>query len=140
MKFRKPQDRSASSMIVEPPYSLNTPDDIDHAQFRWRHMMYEVVSSDCYNLDNSSDRQACGENLRQYGTRMDTIWALRSAYNQAMKIKVTQDEYCRKAETGLWESLDGPFPIDFRWEMLVDVLRGNVKVGTHLTSRFFVFL
>lgn len=45
MKFRKPQDRSASSMIVEPPYSLNTPDDIDHAQFRWRHMMYEVVSS-----------------------------------------------------------------------------------------------
>ena len=51
MKFRKPQDRSASSMIVEPPYSLNTPDDIDdHAQFRWRHMVYEVVSSDYCNF------------------------------------------------------------------------------------------
>ena len=37
-------------MIVEPPYNLNTPDDIDHAQFRWRHMMYEAVSSDCCNV------------------------------------------------------------------------------------------
>ena len=50
MKFRKPRDRSASSMIVEPPFSLNTPDGMDHAQFRWRHMMYEVVSSDHYNV------------------------------------------------------------------------------------------
>ena len=50
MKLRKPQDRSASSMIVEPPYNLNAPaDDSDsHAPFRWRHMMYEVeLSSDC---------------------------------------------------------------------------------------------
>ena len=70
---------------------------------------------------------------------MDTIWALRSAYNQAMKIKVSQDEYCKKAESGLWESLDGPFPIDLRWEMLVDVLRGKVKVDTHLISSFFFF-
>jgi hypothetical protein len=37
-------------MIVEPPYSLNTPSGIDHGQFRWRHMMYEVVSSDCYHI------------------------------------------------------------------------------------------
>jgi hypothetical protein len=38
-------------MIVEPPYSLNTPDDIGHAQFRWRHMMYEVVVfSGCCNV------------------------------------------------------------------------------------------
>ena len=46
MKFRKPQDRSASSMIVEPPYNLNAPaDDIDaYAPFRWKHMMYEVSS------------------------------------------------------------------------------------------------
>ena len=50
MKFRKPQDRSASSMIVEPPYSLNTLDDISHAQFRWRHMMYEIVFFDCCNV------------------------------------------------------------------------------------------
>ena len=37
-------------MIVEPPYSLNIPDDIDYAQFRWRHMMYEVVSSNYCNV------------------------------------------------------------------------------------------
>ena len=70
---------------------------------------------------------------------MDTIWALRSAYNQAMKIKVSQDEYCKKAESGLWESLDGPFPIDLRWEMLVVVLRGKVKGDTHLIYSFFFF-
>ena len=46
MKFRKPQDRSASSMIVEPPYSLNIRAD-DMEPFRWRHMMYEVSSDSC---------------------------------------------------------------------------------------------
>ncbi|KAF8812241.1 composite domain of metallo-dependent hydrolase [Phlegmacium glaucopus] len=115
VKLRKPRDRSASSMIVEPPYNLNIPTDNrdGYAPFRWRHMI-----------------QACGESLRRYGTRMDTIWALRSAYTQAMKLKISQDEYCSKAELGLWESL-GPFPDDFRWEMLVDVLRGKVKVSNH---------
>lgn len=73
-------------------------------------------------------RQACGENLRGYGNRMDTMWALRSAYTEAMKIKISQDEYCDKAEAGLWDSLVTPFPEDLRWEMLVDVLRGKVKV------------
>ena len=71
---------------------------------------------------------------------MDTIWALRSAYDQAMKTKVSQDEYCRKAESGLWESLDGPFPVDFRWEMLVDVLRGKVKVQSILNLEILCFL
>ena len=71
---------------------------------------------------------------------MDTIWALRSAYNQAIKIKISQDEYCRKAESGLWESLDGPFPDDFRWEMLVDVLRGKVKVSARFTSGKILWL
>jgi uncharacterized cupin superfamily protein len=70
---------------------------------------------------------------------MDTIWALRSAYNQAMKIKVSQDEYCRKAESGLWDLLDGPFPVDFRWEMLVDVLRGKVKVASILNLEILYF-
>ena len=87
------------------------------------------------HFDDSLGRQACGESVRQYGTRMDTIWALRSAYNQARKIQVSQDEYCNKAESGLWESLDGPFPDDFRWEMLVDVLRGKVKVSSRSVPR-----
>lgn len=47
MKFRKPLDRSASSMIVEPPYSLNAPvNDIDDGTIRWRHMVY--VESSIY--------------------------------------------------------------------------------------------
>ncbi|CAA7260052.1 unnamed protein product [Cyclocybe aegerita] len=117
VKLRKPKDRSASSMILEPPYNLklsvNEPSP-EHAPFRWRHM-----------------KQACGENLRIYGNRMDTIWSFRSAYNEATKIKISQDGFCAKAESGLWESLDTPFPEDLRWEMLVDVLRGKVKISTH---------
>jgi len=63
-----------------------------------------------------------------YGNRMDTMWAFRSAYTEAMKIKLAQDEYCAIAESGLWDTLAAPFPEDPKWEMLVDVLRGKVKV------------
>lgn len=59
---------------------------------------------------------------------MDSIWALRSAYNEARKIKLEQDLFCQKVEAGLWDSVDGHFPNNFKWEMLVDVLRGRVKV------------
>ncbi|KDR83960.1 hypothetical protein GALMADRAFT_236481 [Galerina marginata CBS 339.88] len=118
VKLRKTKDRSASSMIVDPPDNLNIPASAPssdaYTTFRWRHM-----------------KQACGENLRGYGNRMDTMWALRSAYTEATKIKVSQDEYCANAEAGLWEGLSGPFPEDLRWEMLVDVLRGRVKISTH---------
>lgn len=73
-------------------------------------------------------RQACGENLKAYGTRMDTIWSLRSAYSQARRVKLAQDEYCSLVEANLWDSITGPFPEEYQWEMLVDVLRGRVKV------------
>lgn len=64
-----------------------------------------------------------------YGyTRMDTMWSFRSAYAEALKVKMAQDEFCEKAENGLWDALAGPMPQDLRWEMLVDVLRGKVKV------------
>jgi uncharacterized cupin superfamily protein len=59
---------------------------------------------------------------------MDSIWAFRSAYNEARKVKEAQDAYCQKVEAGLWEILDGDFPESLQWEMLVDVLRGRVKV------------
>ncbi|KAF8969443.1 carbohydrate esterase family 9 protein [Flammula alnicola] len=116
VKLRKPSDRSASSMLLEPPYSLTLPSDgsESYTPFRWRHM-----------------KQACGENLRGYGNRMDTMWSFRVAYTEAMKIKLSQDDYCAKAEEGLWDSLSGPFPEDVRWEMLVDVLRGKVKISSH---------
>jgi hypothetical protein len=59
---------------------------------------------------------------------MDTAWSFRAAYQKARQIKVAQDSFCQKAEAGLWGSIDGDFPEDLKWEMLVDVLRGKVKV------------
>ncbi|KAF8663419.1 hypothetical protein AX16_000991 [Volvariella volvacea WC 439] len=111
MKLRKTSQRSVSSMLVEPPSEVTgnpnkTP--------RWRHM-----------------KHACGENLRPYGNRMDSAWSFRAAYHEAQKIKKDQDDYCAKAEAGLWESLTGSFPQSLQWEALVDVLRGRVKVSAH---------
>lgn len=60
---------------------------------------------------------------------MDSSWSLRSAYHEARKAKDLQDDYCAKAEAGLWGELSGPFPKGLQWEALVDVLRGRVKVG-----------
>ena len=60
---------------------------------------------------------------------MDSMWSFRSAYNEARKIKQAQDDYCVKAEAGLWEDIAGQsYPDSLQWEMLVDVLRGRVKV------------
>lgn len=74
-------------------------------------------------------RQACGESLAAYGNRMDSMWSYRWAYNEARKVKLSQDNYCAKAEAGLWDELKGQdYPESYQWEALVDVLRGRVKV------------
>lgn len=66
---------------------------------------------------------------------MDSVWSFRSAYDEARKVKLAQDEFCVKAESGLWDSLKGQtYPDNLKWEMLVDVLRGRVKVN-HRYSR-----
>ncbi|KAL0956531.1 hypothetical protein HGRIS_002672 [Hohenbuehelia grisea] len=62
---------------------------------------------------------------------MDTIWALRQGYETARKIKASQDDFCAKAQAGLWNELEGDFPDDLQWEALVDVLRGRVKIHNH---------
>ncbi|KAI0089202.1 hypothetical protein BDY19DRAFT_889764 [Irpex rosettiformis] len=114
-KLRKTADRSPSSMVIEPPHTLNGSQPDPDAPLRWRHM-----------------KQACGENLSKYGTRMDTLWAFRSAYNEARKVKSLQDNFCMKAENGMWDEIHGQeFPESLKWEMLVDVLRGRVKVSNH---------
>ncbi|KAF8737942.1 hypothetical protein AX14_012122 [Amanita brunnescens Koide BX004] len=115
MKLRKPANRSVSSMLVEPPESLRglPSDGLLEERIKWRHMI-----------------QACGENVRRYGTRMDTMWALRSAFNQARVLKKQQDVYCAKAESGLWGSIDSKFPENKDLELLVDVLRERVKVSS----------
>lgn len=80
--------------------------------------------------NNNSDRprQACGETPSEYGlNRPDAIFALRSAYAEAQKILAAQDAYCSNVEAGRWDVL-GLFPENPQFEMLVDVLRGKVKV------------
>lgn len=58
---------------------------------------------------------------------MDSGWAFREAYNEARKIRDAQDAYCAKVETGNWKDLE-MWPENLKWESLVDVLRGRVKV------------
>ncbi|KIO30758.1 hypothetical protein M407DRAFT_20283 [Tulasnella calospora MUT 4182] len=117
IKLRRTEEGSPMSMVLEPPFSLNktSPTDPPH----WRHM-----------------KHATGENpSRVYdGTRMDTMWAFRESYNEARKVMTAQDEYCAKAEAGLWEGLAAEVPKDIKWEALVDVLRGKVKLNIHSYS------
>lgn len=129
IKLRKTLEGSSSSMVIEPPHALNGSKS-HSGKVPWRHMKYATHLFSCTLYDTCYYRQACGENLRRHGTRMDSVWALRSAYNEARKIKNAQDTYCSQAEAGLWDSLSD-FPDDFKWEMLVDVLRGRVKVRNH---------
>ncbi|KAH7928042.1 hypothetical protein BV22DRAFT_1083961 [Leucogyrophana mollusca] len=115
IKLRPTDERSPSSMLLEPPFTINGSVVDPSLPPRWRQM-----------------KQACGENpSRVYGnTRMDNIWAFRQAYDTARKIKESQDNYCSKALAGQWNEL-GDFPEDLQWEALVDVLRGRVKIHTH---------
>ncbi|KIJ59733.1 hypothetical protein HYDPIDRAFT_32949 [Hydnomerulius pinastri MD-312] len=117
MKLRETKERSPTSMLVEPPYTLNG-SHFDHdLPPRWRHM-----------------KHACGENPSGvYSmTRMDTGWNFRQAYDTARQIRDKQDSFCAKAEAGAWAELgDASFPEDLQWEALVDVLRGRVKLAVH---------
>lgn len=117
IKLRKTPERSPTSMLLEPPYQINSSflETAEHP--RWRQM-----------------KHACGENpSRVYGfTRMDTIWAFREAYNKAKQIKEAQDAYCVDVRAKNWDALkDKSYPEDLQWEALVDVLRGRVKVQVH---------
>ncbi|KAJ7180288.1 hypothetical protein C8R43DRAFT_396005 [Mycena crocata] len=100
VKLRKTSHGSSSSMVVEPPYNLNG------SSNHWRHL-----------------QQACGGTEFEYGNRPDAIWALRSAYGEARRILAAQDAYCSNVEAGVYPF--EPFPEN---DMLVDVLRGKVKV------------
>lgn len=64
---------------------------------------------------------------------MDLSWNFRSAFEKARSIKVSQDDFCEDvfAAEKKGEIFKGKFPDDLEWELLVDVLRGKVKVNTH---------
>ncbi|KIJ54270.1 hypothetical protein M422DRAFT_154278 [Sphaerobolus stellatus SS14] len=109
IKLRPTGERSASSKLVEQFGSPNSTG--------WRQM-----------------KHACGENPSGVydGTRMDTIWAFRAAYNEARKLVEAQDTFCATANSGKWSALNGKdFPEDLKWEALADVIRGKVKVHNH---------
>ncbi|KAJ7220031.1 hypothetical protein GGX14DRAFT_585165, partial [Mycena pura] len=115
IKHRPTTERSSSSLLLEPPYGLNGSEVDCSIPPRWRHM-----------------KHACGSYLaRVYsGTRMDTVWSVRKAYNEARTMKDAQDQYCEKALAGHWSGL-GDFPSELALEALVDILRGKTKVQTH---------
>ncbi|KAF5321841.1 hypothetical protein D9619_001862 [Psilocybe cf. subviscida] len=115
IKLRHTAERSTSSMLLEPPSTLNSSSTDPNVHRRWRHI-----------------KHACGENPSNtyQQTRMDTVWDFRQAYNTAKQLKEKQDKYCARALSKDWQGL-GDFPQDLKWEALVDVLRGRVKVNTH---------
>ncbi|KAF8584419.1 carbohydrate esterase family 9 protein [Ramaria rubella] len=115
IKLRPTAEGSSISKVIEPPHTLNGTDVDPSLPPRWRHM-----------------KHACGENpSRTYSaTRMDSAWAFREAYNEARKIRDAQDAYCAKAEHGKWKDI-GAWPEELKWEALVDVLRGRVKLAVH---------
>ncbi|KAK7692722.1 hypothetical protein QCA50_004355 [Cerrena zonata] len=117
IKLRSTTERSPSSMLLEPPYQINSSFFAENDRPRWRQM-----------------KHACGENPSSvyHYTRMDNLWAFREVYNKAREIKTTQDQYCNAVLGGDWATLNkSPFPEDLQWEALVDVLRGRVKVQVH---------
>ncbi|EJD36586.1 composite domain of metallo-dependent hydrolase [Auricularia subglabra TFB-10046 SS5] len=113
IKLRKTAERTPSSKLIDSPLN-QTRIDPQHPP-RWRHM-----------------KHACGENQLRYGSRFDSAWAFRRAYDEARKIRDAQDAYCAKAAAGRWDDIAGQlFPEELKWEALVDVLRGRVKINTH---------
>ena len=58
---------------------------------------------------------------------MDAAWTLRAAYAQASQARRAQDAFCSAAQAGLWQGL-GDYPEASQWDLLIDVLRGKVKV------------
>ncbi|EJD37990.1 composite domain of metallo-dependent hydrolase [Auricularia subglabra TFB-10046 SS5] len=115
IKLRATKERSPFSKLIEPAFTFNGSGIEPVYPPRWRYL-----------------KQACGENpSRVYsGTRMDNIYSMRAAYNEARKVKEKQDEYCLNAQAGQWNDL-GEFPESLQWEALVEVLRGRVKVNNH---------
>ncbi|KAI0722347.1 composite domain of metallo-dependent hydrolase [Cerioporus squamosus] len=112
IKLRKTSQRTPSSMVIEPPYQLNGTRPDPYAP-RWRHLV-----------------MACGESTRAYGNRMDNMWALRAAFAMARGFRDAQDAFCARVEAGSWDAIASQsYPEDYRWEVLVDVLRGRAKVS-----------
>ncbi|KAL1408794.1 hypothetical protein Q8F55_005608 [Vanrija albida] len=109
-KPRWTAENTPQSMQVEPPFVIDEEDGWVRTK-AWRHI-----------------KHACGENpLRVYGnTRLDSAYDFRRAYTEGKKLKDKQERWCASPK-----SQSEPFPESLEWEVLADVIRGNVKVNIH---------
>ncbi|KAG9284078.1 hypothetical protein G9A89_022852 [Geosiphon pyriformis] len=86
-------------------------------------------------------KMACGENPKGvYGrrlkkmpkTRLGEAWLFRKRFAEAQVLKQKQDDWCDSAEKlGNNEQLNTRFPEDLSNELLVALLRGDVKLNVH---------
>ncbi|KIR29030.1 amidohydrolase [Cryptococcus deuterogattii LA55] len=111
-KPRWTYENTPQSMQVEPPFMIDSSGNGTWQRTHsWRHI-----------------KHACGENpARVYGAkRMDAAYDFRKAYAEGKKLKDAQDRWCADPK-----SQREPFPTSLEYEVLADVIRGNVKVNIH---------
>ncbi|CAG8555495.1 1968_t:CDS:10 [Paraglomus occultum] len=99
------------------------------------------------NVDPGSERiwrwmkMACGENPKNaFGnsgkgmpkSRLGEAWLFRKNFDAASKLKASQDTWCHTAlRLNYNEAMDSFFPEDLRYESLVALLRGDVRLNIH---------
>lgn len=111
-KPRITAENTPQSMQVEPPFVISDKGKGSWERTKaWRHI-----------------KHACGENPRRvYGnTRLDSAWDFRKAYNEGKKLKEQQERWCENPK-----KQTEPFPESLEWEVVADIIRGNVKVNIH---------
>ncbi|WRT69881.1 uncharacterized protein IL334_006872 [Kwoniella shivajii] len=137
MKFRNTTANSPTSMLIEPPFEISQQGQYQRTK-SWRNA-----------------KHALGENISKTwkeigGTREDTIYYIRKAYSSAVDKRDAQDAWCRvasKVSTRQSRYLRWPFgrgssgtaakdlgdypKSSLEEELLVDVLRGKVRIHVH---------
>ncbi|KAH8825073.1 composite domain of metallo-dependent hydrolase [Flagelloscypha sp. PMI_526] len=119
IKLRHTEERTPSSMLVEPPLQVQIN---GSTHVVWTSLFHHI----CSVLELSGENPS-----REFSdTRMDTVWHFRQSYDEARKLVERQNDYCAKVKLNRWADL-GDFPDDLRWEALADVIRGRTKVNIH---------
>lgn len=112
IKTRKTHEGTPTSMQVDP-----------------RSDPWGLQCVDSFNMHNShlhspSSSHGCGDDLNGYGmTKMDAVWALRSAYHEAQEHGAKLMEMCQNVSMGHCPT-DGCVENDIR----VHAMRGKAKV------------
>ncbi|KAK0193022.1 carbohydrate esterase family 9 protein [Armillaria mellea] len=111
IKLRPTDEKTPSSMLLEPPFSLNDSYIDSSLPPRWRQMKraarIQVVSM------KAPEWTRCGHSVKH------TI--------RPELFGINKTRTAPRALAGQWSGL-GDFPESLQWEALVDVLRGRVKV------------